>query len=178
MAQYLSTLMMHRFRMEAVEHIISKATQMLQNEPKGQNPAISLTAFQGITKMATNRSDTANEITKKLVTFDRRWRNLMTATQTRVFPRSVESISKERKQPVSTRNEESFSAPFAPPSMVVVFSLIAPERKGPSCISPGLLTVPGSRNQPDKSATTGNMSFHTSNIDLPSNHLHGCSVHF
>lgn len=72
MAQYLSTLMTHRFKIEAVEHIISKATQMLQNDPNGQNPAISATAFQGMTKTATKRSETAKEITKKLVTLDLR----------------------------------------------------------------------------------------------------------
>lgn len=72
MAQYLSTLMTQRFKMDAVEHIISKATHILQNEPKGQKPAISAIAFQGMTSSATRRSDTAKEITKKFVTFDLR----------------------------------------------------------------------------------------------------------
>lgn len=104
--------------MDAVEHIISKATQVSQNEPNGQNPAISVTAFQGMTKMATKRSDTASEITKKLVTLERRCRNLVTAAQTRVFPSRVVRMSSERKQPVSTRLEGTSSK--YPLSMTVV----------------------------------------------------------
>lgn len=82
---------------------MSKATQVSQKEPNGQNPAISDTAFHGITKIATKRSDTASDITKKLVTLERRCRNLVTAAQTRVFPSKVVRISSERKQPVRTR---------------------------------------------------------------------------
>lgn len=97
---------------------MSKATQVSQKEPNGQNPAISVTAFQGITKMATNRSDTASEITKKLVTLERRWRNLVTAAQTRVFPSKVVRMSSERKQPVRTRLDGASSK--NPLSMTVV----------------------------------------------------------
>lgn len=126
MAQYLSTLITHKFKMEAVEHMMSNATQMLQNDPKGQNPAISATAFQGMTNTATKRSETAKEITKKLVTLDLRWRNLMTAAQTKVLPRSVERISKERKQPVRIRKQESLFTSNPSPSIVVLFQIIFP----------------------------------------------------
>lgn len=95
--------------MEAVEHMISKATQMSQNEPNGQKPATSVTAFQGMTRMATSRSDTASEMTKKFVTLERRWRNFVTAAQTNVFPSKVERIRRERKQPVRTRVDWSLS---------------------------------------------------------------------
>lgn len=109
MAQYRSTLITQRLRMDAVEHMISKATQMSQNDPKGQKPTISVTAFQGMTKMATNRSDTASEMTKKLVTLERRWRNLVTAAQTSIFPSRVERMRRDRKQPVRTRIDWSLS---------------------------------------------------------------------
>lgn len=104
--------------MDAVEHIMSKATQVSQKEPNGQNPAISVTAFHGMTKMATKRSDTASEITKKLVTFERRCRNLVTAAQTSVFPSKVVRMSSERKQPVRTRPDGTSSK--YPSSMTVV----------------------------------------------------------
>lgn len=104
--------------MEAVEHIMSNATQVSQNEPNGQNPAISVTAFHGITKIATKRSDTAREITKKLVTLERRCRNLVTAAQTKVFPSKVVRMSNERKQPVRTRLDGASSK--NPLSMTVV----------------------------------------------------------
>lgn len=97
---------------------MSKATQVSQKEPNGQNPAISVTAFQGMTRMATKRSDTASEITKKFVTFERRCRNLVTAAQTSVFPSRVVRMSNERKQPVSTRLEGTSSK--YPLSMTVV----------------------------------------------------------
>lgn len=88
---------------------MSKATQVSQKEPNGQKPAISVTAFHGITKMATKRSDTASEITKKLVTLERRCRNLVTAAQTSVFPSKVVRMSSERKQPVRTRPDGASS---------------------------------------------------------------------
>lgn len=124
MAQYLSTLITQRLRMDAVEHMMSKATQMLQKDPKGQKPAISATAFQGMTKTATKRSDTAKEMTKKLVTLDRRWRNLITAAQTSVFPRRVDRMSSDRKQAVRMRKEKSLSATSPVPSMAEVLRVL------------------------------------------------------
>lgn len=124
MAQYLSTLMTQRLRMDAVEHMMSKATQMLQKDPKGQKPAISATAFQGMTRTATKRSDTAKEMTKKLVTLDRRWRNLITAAQTSVFPRRVDRMSSDRKQAVRMRKEKSLSATSPVPSMAEVLRVL------------------------------------------------------
>jgi hypothetical protein len=105
--------MTHKFKMDAVEHMMSNATQMLQKAPKGQKPTISVAAFHGITKMATSRSEMAKEITKKLVTFERRWRNLVTATHTSVFPSSVVRMSAKRKQPVRTRLDEFLSGKFS-----------------------------------------------------------------
>lgn len=113
-AQYLSILIIQRLRIDAVEHMMSKAIQVSQKLPKIQHPATSDIAFHGITRTATNRSDTANEMTKKLVTLDRRCLNLITAAQTSVFPRSVETIRMNRTQPVSARTlrpELSVSAP-------------------------------------------------------------------
>lgn len=123
-AQYLSTLITQRFRMDAVEHMMSKATQMLQKDPKGQKPAISATAFQGMTRTATKRSDTAKEMTKKLVTLDLRCRNRMTAAQTRVLPRRVDRMSSDRKQAVRMRKEKSLSAGSPASSMVEVLGAI------------------------------------------------------
>lgn len=123
-AQYLSTLITQRLRMDAVEHMMSKATQMLQKDPKGQKPAISATAFQGMTKTATKRSDTAKEMTKKLVTLDLRCRNLMTAAQTKVFPRRVDRMSSDRKQAVRMRKEKSLSTGSPASSMVEVLGAI------------------------------------------------------
>lgn len=134
MAQYLSTLITQRLRMDAVEHMMSKATQMLQKDPKGQKPAISATAFQGMTKTATKRSDTAKEMTKKLVTLDRRCRNRMTAAQTSTFPRSVDRISRDRKQAVRTRKEKSLSTASPALSMVEVFRVLIVLRES----APGL----------------------------------------
>lgn len=124
MAQYLSTLITQRLRMDAVEHMMSKATQMLQKDPKGQKPAISATAFQGMTNTATKRSETAKEMTKKLVTLDRRCRNLMTAAQTSVLPRSVDRMSSDRKQAVRMRKEKSLSTTSPAPSMVEVLRVL------------------------------------------------------
>lgn len=105
---------------------MSKATQVSQKEPNGQNPAISVTAFHGITKMATKRSDTAKDIIKKLVTLERRCRNLVTAAQTRVLPSKVVRMSSERKQPVRTRLDGASSK--NPLSMTVVkFTRSIPE---------------------------------------------------
>ncbi|TNN69374.1 hypothetical protein EYF80_020375 [Liparis tanakae] len=67
MAQYRSTLMTHRLRMEAVEHMMSQASQVLQNPPNGQKPATSAAAFHGITSTATSRSDRARDTMKMLV---------------------------------------------------------------------------------------------------------------
>lgn len=130
MAQYLSTLITQRFRMDAVEHMMSKATQMLQKDPKGQKPAISATAFQGMTNTATKRSETAKEMTKKLVTLERRCRNLMTAAQTSVFPRRVDRMSSDRKQAVRTRKEKSLSTTSPALSMVEVFRVLIFPREG------------------------------------------------
>ena len=77
-----------------------------------------------MTKTATKRSDTAKEMTKKLVTLDRRCRNLMTAAQTSVFPRSVDRMSSDRKQAVRMRKEKSLFTTSPAPSMVEVFRVL------------------------------------------------------
>lgn len=98
---------------------MSKATHTLQKAPNGQNPTISVAAFHGITKMATSRSEMAREMTKKFVTFDLKWRNLVTAAQTRVLPSNVVNIRRKRKHPVKTRLDESRSDSSCLPSRTV-----------------------------------------------------------
>lgn len=73
--------MIHRFKMDAVEHIMSKVIQTPQNCPKSHVPVTSVAASHGITSTATNKSDMASETTKKLVTFERRWWNRITAAR-------------------------------------------------------------------------------------------------
>ncbi|EDL99999.1 rCG35929 [Rattus norvegicus] len=94
--------MIHRFRMEAVEHMMSKATQMSQNVPKGQYPATSATAFQGMTSNATKRSETARDTMKMLVILARRWRLRTMAAHTSTFPSKVQTIRRVRRPAVTT----------------------------------------------------------------------------
>ncbi|EDL37552.1 mCG1046237 [Mus musculus] len=94
--------MIHRFRMEAVEHMMSKATQMSQNAPKGQYPATSATAFQGMTSNATKRSETARDTMKMLVILARRWRLRTIAAHTRTLPSKVQTIKRVRRPAVTT----------------------------------------------------------------------------
>ncbi len=67
---YRSIEMAQRLRMEAVQHMTSKATQMSQNRrPNIQKPCRSLATAKTITKQATKRSLMASETMNKLPTF-------------------------------------------------------------------------------------------------------------
>lgn len=85
---------------------MSKATQVSQKRlPKSQEPpATSVTAFQGITRRATQRSETASDSTNQLVTLARRWRNRRTARQTSALPTSVPSTRAPSRHPVRARS--------------------------------------------------------------------------
>lgn len=62
MWMYLSNEMAHKFRIEAVEHMTSKAIHVSQNcAPNIQYPSKSLTTANVITNAATNRSAMAND---------------------------------------------------------------------------------------------------------------------
>ncbi|XP_061612924.1 mucin-19-like [Phyllopteryx taeniolatus] len=64
-----------------------------------------------MTSTATNRSDTASEMTNELVTLERRWRNLTTAAHTSVLPSSVDTIRAHSTKPVSARPTLTASSP-------------------------------------------------------------------
>lgn len=67
MWMYLSKEIAHRFKILAVEHITSKATQVSQNcAPNIQYPSRSLTPAKVITSDATNRSAIAKDARKRL----------------------------------------------------------------------------------------------------------------
>uniref|UniRef100_A0A182LZ93 Uncharacterized protein n=1 Tax=Anopheles culicifacies TaxID=139723 RepID=A0A182LZ93_9DIPT len=64
-AQYRSTEMAHRFRMEAVHDSTSNDTQISQNtRPKFHSPSTSYIRAGGITRQATHRSDTASDTSR------------------------------------------------------------------------------------------------------------------
>lgn len=85
---------------------MSKATQVSQKRlPKSQRPpATSVTAFQGITRRATQRSEMASDSTNQLVTLARRWRKRRTAKHTSVLPTSVLSTRAPSRHPVRARS--------------------------------------------------------------------------
>lgn len=89
-----------------MEHMMSKATHVSQKRlPKIQEPpATSVTAFQGITRSARQRSETASDSTNQLVTLARRWRNRRTARHTSALPTSVPSTSAPSTHPVRARS--------------------------------------------------------------------------
>lgn len=73
---YRSIEMAQRLRMEAVQHMTSKATQMSQNwSPKIQEPCRSLATAKTITKQATKRSLMARETMNKFPTLRRVLKN-------------------------------------------------------------------------------------------------------
>lgn len=62
--------MAQRFRMEAVQHMTSNATQMSQNwSPNTHDPCKSLATANTITRQAKNRSLMARETINKFPTF-------------------------------------------------------------------------------------------------------------
>lgn len=85
-AQYRSTLIMQRFRMEAVQESTSKETQTSQTMgPKDQRPRISQRSAIGMTRMATQRSLTARDTRRQLQGL-RSFRTRQTATHTKILP--------------------------------------------------------------------------------------------
>lgn len=147
MAQYRSTLMTHRFRMEAVEHMMSHANQVLQNPPKGQKPATSVTAFHGITNSATRRSDRARDTMKMLVALARRCRKRKTAAHTIKLPKSVQMMSRARTHPVRARCAVNSSrlSPRTGPKLVVFF--IALFLRWATCLNERILHPPTKRRR-------------------------------
>lgn len=99
-AQYLSTLIMQRLRMEAVQERTSKETQTSQTiGPKFQRPKISYKRAMGITKMATQRSETAKDTNRQLQG-RLSLRTKQTATHTRMLPMMVTIMTQLSTKPM------------------------------------------------------------------------------
>ena len=95
--KYRSTLIIHRFKIEAVHKITSSDVKISHTiSPRGQWPAASLVAANGMTKTATNKSETARD---KISRLDGVWSRLTNATamQTKELPMIVPIIIKMRK---------------------------------------------------------------------------------
>lgn len=115
-----------------MEHMMSKATQVSQKWlPKSQEPpATSVTAFQGITKRATQRSEMASDSTNQLVTLLRRCRKRRMARHTSALPSSVLSTRAPSRHPVSARSTRGPA-----PSAALPIGGAAPQQ-GPAPLPP------------------------------------------
>lgn len=101
---YLSRLMAHRKRIEAVEHMTSNEIQIWQYlSPKGQKPKISLTRAKVITKHATKRSAIASDTTNRFPIL-RKLLSLQTATQTSILPKMDRKMTSDIKIPAKEGN--------------------------------------------------------------------------